>query len=538
MINVGDAKGVYDLVGEHLPDVNCHRDVGFADRLFAEVDRPTSPVTLLVGARKFIAGWNSWRVSTMTLLNVGQGQGPQVIQMFGRGVRLKGFEMSLKRHRRLETPSPNHSDELALLETLNVYGLKAHYMEAFRAIIQEEKPETPPLLFTRPVKRQFQATLKLPMLRTKEGRSYARHGEITTINLKDIKAPAELNLYPKIEVMAGSMEDLAAQAKHEQTKFGREKLLFDRQRIYRHLLNVKQRNKLHNLAIPSDLVDQLIDNDCWYRLYMPPTLQPINSFADIRRCEDHFIALACQLVRRNWNANGWSWERENKELVDLKDDDANFIEAYHIALDKDALLDTKSLSQVEQIINDIEELCVKDEAFKINALGLEIIFPSMHAYTPIMCLTHNVPVKISPMALNDGETKTVSQIMALCEGSFFSGWDVFLMRNASRSGVGFFPSPDSFYPDFICWLRSKKLTHIVFIDPKGMVHGDNTLKVNLHKSIKEIEQHIGNSKLKLHSYILAVSDEPKSDPEKGIFNLTEGDSTMKKVFQHVLGKSS
>ena len=35
----------------------------------------------------FIAGWNSWRVSTMGLMHVGVGEGSEIIQMFGRGVR-------------------------------------------------------------------------------------------------------------------------------------------------------------------------------------------------------------------------------------------------------------------------------------------------------------------------------------------------------------------------------------------------------------------------------------------------------------------
>ena len=55
-------------------------------------------MNVVIGARRFIAGWNSWRVSTMGLMHVGVGEGPEVVQTFGRGVRLKGWDMSLKRH--------------------------------------------------------------------------------------------------------------------------------------------------------------------------------------------------------------------------------------------------------------------------------------------------------------------------------------------------------------------------------------------------------------------------------------------------------
>lgn len=55
------------------------------------LDRLTS-VSFLVGSKKFLEGWSSWRVSTMGLLKVGQNAGAQVLQLFGRGIRLKGLQ--------------------------------------------------------------------------------------------------------------------------------------------------------------------------------------------------------------------------------------------------------------------------------------------------------------------------------------------------------------------------------------------------------------------------------------------------------------
>lgn len=56
----------------------------------------TPDINILIGAKKFIEGWNTWRVSNICLLNVGKSEGPQIIQLFGRGVRLKGKNFSLK----------------------------------------------------------------------------------------------------------------------------------------------------------------------------------------------------------------------------------------------------------------------------------------------------------------------------------------------------------------------------------------------------------------------------------------------------------
>ena len=63
----------------------------FSGSLFHEINKPHSTVNLLIGSKKFTEGWNSWRVSTMGLMNVGKTEGSQIIQLFGRGVRLKGL---------------------------------------------------------------------------------------------------------------------------------------------------------------------------------------------------------------------------------------------------------------------------------------------------------------------------------------------------------------------------------------------------------------------------------------------------------------
>ena len=95
-------------------------------------------MNIVIGARRFIAGWNSWRVSTMGLMHVGVGEGPEIIQMFGRGVRLKGRDMSLKRHRESGAEPPADGHRLAELETLRIFGLRANYMQTFQDLLQSE----------------------------------------------------------------------------------------------------------------------------------------------------------------------------------------------------------------------------------------------------------------------------------------------------------------------------------------------------------------------------------------------------------------
>ena len=139
VVNVGDSVALYNLLTENASgDFDVDREQGFAARLFADVDRPDSTVNVVVGARRFIAGWNSWRVSTMGLMHVGVGEGPEIIQMFGRGVRLQGWNMSLKRHRESEAELPPDSAGLQELETLYIFGLRANYMQMFRDLLKAE----------------------------------------------------------------------------------------------------------------------------------------------------------------------------------------------------------------------------------------------------------------------------------------------------------------------------------------------------------------------------------------------------------------
>ena len=60
----------------------------------------------------------------MGLLNMGQGEGSQIIQLFGRGVRLKGKGFSLKRTLPQDRPKGVHLDKL---ETLNIFGVLGHH---------------------------------------------------------------------------------------------------------------------------------------------------------------------------------------------------------------------------------------------------------------------------------------------------------------------------------------------------------------------------------------------------------------------------
>lgn len=92
VINVGDDAKLVKLCEKNGLSTGERE---FSGSLFHEINKPLSTVNLLIGSKKFTEGWSSWRVSTMGLMNVGKGEGAQIIQLFGRGVRL-GFRFIRK----------------------------------------------------------------------------------------------------------------------------------------------------------------------------------------------------------------------------------------------------------------------------------------------------------------------------------------------------------------------------------------------------------------------------------------------------------
>ena len=120
VINVGNDAKLVKLCGENgLATGECQ----FSGSLFHQINQPQSKVHLLIGSKKFTEGWNSWRVSTMGLMNVGKSEGAQIIQLFGRGVRLKGYDLSLKRSDKNAPPRRRRADRSTSVHPRDTWNL-------------------------------------------------------------------------------------------------------------------------------------------------------------------------------------------------------------------------------------------------------------------------------------------------------------------------------------------------------------------------------------------------------------------------------
>src|SRR5205823_5640287 len=111
-------------------------------------------------------------------------------------------------------------------------------------------------------------------------------------------------------------------------------------------------------------------------------------------------------------------------------------------------------------------------------------------------------VKVSPVALNEGERDFVLDLRKFCadDPDYFVGRELYLLRNKSKTGLGFFEA-GNFYPDFILWLVVGARQHIAFLDPKGIRNllGAEDSKISFYKTIKELEARLGDPSVELNS---------------------------------------
>ena len=199
VINVGDAATLCKLCEEHNELAVTERE--FSGSLFRGINDDDTTVNILIGSKKFTEGWNSWRVSTMGLMNIGRSEGSEIIQLFGRGVRLKGYEFFLKRSRRLEGIRPPKYIEA--LETLNIFGIRADYMRQFKEYLSDEglPANEGRVEVNLPVINNL-GTKKLRMIRLKDGIDFKRKGPKPTLTLLEeqiTQHPIAVDWYPKIQ---------------------------------------------------------------------------------------------------------------------------------------------------------------------------------------------------------------------------------------------------------------------------------------------------------------------------------------------------
>ena len=542
VINVGDAATlVKSLKGESF----SISESSFKDSLFAGINNDKSNINILIGAKKFTEGWNSYRVSCMGLLNVGQSEGSSIIQLFGRGVRLKGYNNSLKRSGAykkidftLKTP-----EFFNTMETLNIFGINADYMKKFEDFIRREGVEIKEFetYHMNVIRNKSYKNKKLYTIKLKEGLDYKKQADIPLLQY-DENINIVLDLFNTVQSIS-SQKIEAGDVTYDEYHIPKNILpFFNYDNIYFKMQEYKNMTGNYNINITKEcIIDLLACNDSWSVIHAYNDITIISSFEDITRLENIAIMLLKKYFDKFYYKKRLEWESQYQEYVELSDDDNNFIEndIIDISINKDKQAEYES--NVKELIEAVKEAQEKNTPLVANATAI-IKYASYDAmlYYPLLYNYRNLEIKISPVSLNEGEYKFLEDLKKHIDDNKADIQEIYIIRNQSKKGVGFFTG-SGFYPDFIMWVIKDNVQYINFIDPHGISRTSILdAKVEFYNGIKEVEKRLndnGKYNVVLNSFIISPKSinvlqkpEPQKDWENKHVFFMDDENYIKKIF--------
>jgi hypothetical protein len=602
IVNVGngdkfynDSEGHTELNDAHGQPLVQLRKRPIVERVchFAEIDSPASPINVLIGSRKFAEGWNCYRVSVIGLINLGSGKGNKIIQIFGRGVRLKGLKGDGKRQNR-----EHHADYAALvgveapanrlrrLETLNVYSLKATYLTRFLDAMKDEIPQyvverTVPVAM-RPVgmgpgkaPEDFAAyQSKLPVFKvgrdadesrlvvTRLASGHWRWGEGAGEELawndlqldyrRDADSPAHDVRQDLCDWLASTHRAGAAFA--PAALFGPIVALAEtlaRALAMRNMQMLWEDGASQRLATALDLL-QVVGSLLYHHPFAHASLAARETLA-AKSVADAVARLHHKLI---YDINKRRY-RFGEPLVQAAEGvPGDFIAGYSIKFGFQ--------SEAEKTAFETRY----PSPTLPSQLELKLEQPhhpyQPHIYKPLFKDGADAGVQglnfkelsISPDALNPGERKFVDDLHEYLKDPARHGWAAkygfYLMRNVeSLRSVGVYLDTEAraYFPDFVLWVVGKRETTVLLIDPKGQsgIQDMHSLKSGINAKVKlahsghlqELARQLADAisprrKILVHSFILLRDSSPLGKLAGTTATTIELDTIQEMQRNHVL----
>jgi len=514
LINVGDAAGLIKHI-EDEKNKNPERfsnlnilESEFSETLFGQVHLSSSPVTVLLGSKKFVEGWDCWRVSTLGLMHVGKSEGSQIIQLFGRGVRLKGYDWSLKRS---GFSTPTHQPEyIQYLETLNVFGVEADFMDRFKKFLEEEElpSNDQKAIYTVPLNVTYDFGKKLKVLRPrkkdKDGQEYnfkrdGRVPEFGIVPLKLQQQQIEIDWYPRIQSIIS--KDKRRDGVKQQSTFSASHLAFlDYDDLFFRLEKFKRERTWHNINIQRSEIKKLLLDATWYQMLVPSSRMDTADIYNIQLWQE----MACELLQKYceeyYNYCKAAFIEPRLELRPLEKDDDNIPNEDEYQL----IVDTNEQVLIQDILKLKSDIESHGKGI-LKAGDLKACLFATHLYQPVMHAAKGSKIQIAPVSLNESEFRFIEDLKQYLE-TYKTESEVYLLRNESRGkGMGFFEA-GNFYPDFLLWQVKDGKQYLAFIEPHGLQHeGPGHKKIEFHKVIKQIQDRLKTAGVVLNSYIISTT---------------------------------
>ena len=511
VIYIGDTTAFKKLVETDDAGIVIEDDA-LSGSLFERINEPDTSVEILAGSRKFMEGWNSWRVSNMGLLNIGRSEGSQIIQMFGRGVRLRGRDMTLKRSSHLNGGA--HPDSIRLLETLNIFAVRANYMGQFRDYLESEGIDTSETvelpLFIRPNREFLGRGLLIPRLGDEQD---FQTGEVVMLEYDAGVSTVSITMSAAVQELSShgsGLTDASASSGSEQQIPAESLDLVDWNEACLALMEHKEGKQLGNLVIQQGALRGILEERSAYQLVAEESVVKPRSQAERERLQEAIVNILRTYADALYRRRQAQWESNHLVYKTLDEDDPNLRFNFNVGEEAGRYIVKVSREQAA-LIAEIEQLIADCDALYYNDQGkLPRIHFDRHLYQPLLVESFDGKIEMSPAGLQESEQNFVADLKHYCANGLSNGTELFLLKNQSRGrGVGFFENT-GFYPDFILWIRTDDRQRIVVVEPHGMIHAqsyEHDDKAQLHERLprlaREISQRSGTTNVGLDSFIIS-----------------------------------
>ena len=516
LIYIGDTAAFKKLVNSDDAGIETDSEDVLTESLFNNINTFDSPINILIGAKKFIEGWDSWRVTAMGLLNIGRQEGSQIIQLFGRGVRLRGKNMSLKRSAALDG---EHPANISLLETLNIFAVRANFMAQFRNYLMREGIElNEPIQMEIPILSNENLLAHRLFIPDVQPYDEAAKGQCVPLS---VNINAYITHTTQIVEVIGSSTQQGIRGSRStaalERKIPEESLkLVDWEKIYLQLLEYKQEKQFYNLIFDTQILQKIMEpeQELYGLTVMAESEVKPTSLEAVPRLEELVITLLRKYIAKFYRIIQKQWSGNRVRLKTLDEDNANFTDwSVHIPRDEAQELEPK-----------IQNLIESGAIYGPDVTDLPNAYNDRHLYQPLLAITNtNDSWRTTPPALEESEKLFVEDLRRYVrqqrEG-LLSQKEVFLLRNQSRGrGIGFYQN-EGFYPDFVLWITEGAKQRIVFIEPHGMVHdviNKHNPKVTLFKWLRTISyERFRGEHVQMDSFIISKTDFPTLRRREGM----------------------
>jgi len=507
VISIGDTSKFKKYFITKANGIVVEDDV-ISGSLFKYINESEANINILIGSRKFLEGWNSWRISNMGLLNIGRSEGAQIIQLFGRGVRLLGLNQTLRRSASID--GTKHPRFIQKLETLNVFALRADYMAKFREYIKqegaEEMIEIPIPTITND--KWLDKDLVIPQL--DKGRNFG--AETQWILGNDGNFRVRLDVRAHTQAIA-SGEDMVVEGKTGKKRSMQEiKKVLDFVNwndVYLDVSRYVNKRGYDNIAIDPLKLRGIMEDESSFELFADDRIIQPFKWKDIQDFQSVAVTILRKYVDRHYRNHRTQWESRHMIYQKLERNNPNL--KFNTDLgESDANYTVKVPASQKEIVAEIKRLTQLDDLYKSDGDQPPRIIFDRHLYQPLL-IEHIGEITASPPPLNKGEFTFIKDLRNYwMEELSENKKEIFLLRNLSRGqGVGFFESY-GFYPDFIIWVKDGNTQRIVFVEPHGMVYAHaNPVdeKAQLYVQLKELQNKLDHPDfyVELDSFIVSTT---------------------------------